>query len=218
MTTMTRRMLGAAAVGVLFATSIALAQAPAPAPPTPPVRIRGTIEKVDGQMLTIKAKDGATMMVKVADNGPVRNIVKASLADIQAGSYLAITAMPQPDGSQKAVAILIFPAGPKPPDGFSNWDFMPGSTMTNATVDNPVTSVDGQKLVVKYKDGEKTIVVPPNAEITTYQGGDNGRCQAGPKDLHLRCKENAGRRTGGTKYCRRRLWRLAVKLTISAGA
>ena len=156
MTTMTRRMVGAAAVGVLFATSVALAQAPAPAPQTPPVRIRGTIEKVDGQMLTVKAKDGATMMVKVADNGPVRNIVKASLADIQAGSYLAITAMPQPDGSQKAVAILIFPAGPKPPDGFSNWDFMPGSTMTNATVDNTVASVDGQKLVVKYKDGEKS--------------------------------------------------------------
>ena len=179
MTKMTRRMLGAAAVGVLFATSIALAQAPAP--PTPPVRIRGTIEKVDGQMLTIKAKDGATMMVKVADNGPVRNIVKASLADIKAGSYLAITAMPQPDGSQKAVAILIFPAGPKPPDGFSNWDFMPGSTMTNATVDNQVTSVDGQKLVVKYKDGEKTIVVPPNAEITTFKAATMADVKPGQK-------------------------------------
>ena len=179
MTKMTRRMLGAAAVGVLFATSIALAQAPAP--PTPPVRIRGTIEKVDGQMLTIKAKDGATMMVKVADNGPVRNIVKASLADIKAGSYLAITAMPQPDGSQKAVAILIFPAGPKPPDGFSNWDFMPGSTMTNATVDNQVTSVDGQKLVVKYKDGEKTIVVPPNAEITTFKAATMADIKPGQK-------------------------------------
>jgi outer membrane lipoprotein SlyB len=181
MTTMTRRMVGAAAVGVLFATSVALAQAPAPAPPTPPVRIRGTIEKVDGQMLTVKAKDGASMMVKVADNGPVRNIVKASLADIQAGSYLAITAMPQPDGSQKAVAILIFPAGPKPPDGFSNWDFMPGSTMTNATVDNTVASVDGQKLVVKYKDGEKTIVVPPNAEITTFKAATMADVKPGEK-------------------------------------
>jgi outer membrane lipoprotein SlyB len=179
MTTMARRMVGAAAVGVLFTTSVALAQAPAPQ--TPPVRIRGTIEKVDGQMLNIKAKDGATMMVKVADNGPVRNIVKASLADIQAGSYLAITAMPQPDGSQKAVAILIFPAGPKPPDGFSNWDFMPGSTMTNATVDNTVTSVDGQKLVVKYKDGEKTVVVPPNAEITTFQAATMADVKPGEK-------------------------------------
>jgi outer membrane lipoprotein SlyB len=179
MTTMARRMVGAAAVGVLFATSVALAQAPAPQ--TPPVRIRGTIEKVDGQMLNIKAKDGATMMVKVADNGPVRNIVKASLADIQAGSYLAITAMPQPDGSQKAVAILIFPAGPKPPDGFSNWDFMPGSTMTNATVDNTVASVDGQKLVVKYKDGEKTVVVPPNAEITTFKAATMADVKPGEK-------------------------------------
>ena len=145
------------------------------------MRIRGTIEKVDGQMLTVKAKDGATMMVKVADNGPVRNIVKASLADIQAGSYLAITAMPQPDGSQKAVAILIFPAGPKPPDGFSNWDFMPGSTMTNATVDNTVASVDGQKLVVKYKDGEKTIIVPPNAEITTFKAATMADVKPGEK-------------------------------------
>jgi len=174
-------MLGAAAVGVLFATSVALAQAPAPAPQTPPVRIRGTIEKVDGQMLTVTAKDGATMMVKVADNGPVRNIVKASLADIQAGSYLAITAMPQPDGSQKAVAILVFPAGPKPPDGFSKWDFMPDSTMTNATVDNTVASVDGQKLLVKYKDGEKTIIVPLSAELTTFKAATMADVKPGEK-------------------------------------
>src|SRR5579862_3226680 len=180
MTTMTRRMLGAAAVGVLLATSVALAQAQQMSQ-TPPVRIRGTIEKVDGQMLTVKAKDGATMMVKVADNGPVRNIVKASVADIQTGSYLAITAMPQPDGSQKAVAILIFPAGPKPPDGFSNWDFMPGSTMTNATVDSTVASVDGEKLAVKYKDGEKTIVVPPNAEITTFKAATMADVKPGEK-------------------------------------
>jgi len=175
MTMMTRRTLGASALALLVAASTATAQAPGV------VRVRGTIEKVDGQMLTVKAKDGSAMTIKVADNGPVRNIVKASLADIQAGSYLAITAMPQPDGSQKAVAILIFPAGPKPPDGFSNWDFMPGSTMTNATVDNQVASVDGQKLVVKYKDGEKTIIVPPNAEITTFKAATMADVKPGQK-------------------------------------
>jgi len=175
MTVLTRRTLGASAVALLLAGTFATAQAPQVA------RVRGTIEKVDSRTLTVKLQNGDTMMVKVADNGPVRTIVKASLADIVVGSFLAITAMPQPDGSQKAVAILIFPPGPRPPDGFSQWDFRAGSTMTNATVDNSVTGVDGQKLVVKYKDGEKNIVVPPDAEITTYKPATMADVKAGEK-------------------------------------
>jgi hypothetical protein len=183
MALLTRRTLGAAAFGVLFAASLAAAQAP------DVVRIRGTIDKVDGQMLTIKARDGASFSVKVADNGPVRDIVKASLTDIQAGSYLAITAMPQPDGSQKAVAILVFPPGPRPPDGFSQWDLKPGSTMTNATVDSTAAAVDGQKLTVKYKDGEKIIVVPPDAEITTFKPGKMAEVKAGEKIMIFAAKK-----------------------------
>lgn len=182
MTSLIRGTLGAAAFGMAFAGSIATAQTP------DVLRIRGTIDKVDGQMLTI-GQNGASYTVKVADNGPVREIVKSSLSDIKEGSYLAITAMPQPDGSQKAVAILVFPAGPKPPDGFSQWDFKPGSTMTNATVDTTAAGVDGQKLTVKYKDGEKTIVVPADAEITTFKPSAMANVKAGEKIMIFAAKK-----------------------------
>ena len=110
---MTRRTLAASAAALIVAASFAAAQAQqmsSPmAPTTPPVRIRATIETVNGAMLTAKSRDGAEMKVKLADNAPVNEVVKASLADIKDNSYIAVTAMPQPDGSQKAVAILIFP-------------------------------------------------------------------------------------------------------------
>jgi len=98
----------------------------------------------------------------------VNAIVKASLADIKPNSYIAVTAMPQPDGSQKAVAILIFPEALRGiAEGFRPWDLTPNSTMTNGTVDNAVESVDGQTLVLKYKSGEQKVIVPPTTEIVT---------------------------------------------------
>lgn len=151
------------ALALLFGASFAIAQAP------PTVRVRATIESVDGAMLTAKSRDGGEMKIKLADNTPATKVVKASLADITEGSYLAITAMPQPDGSQKAVSILIFPQGVHPPEGFHPWDFSPNSTMTNATVANEVSGVDGGTLNVKYVDGDKKIIVPPGAEIVTTE-------------------------------------------------
>ena len=103
MTMMTRRTLGASAVALLFAASFAAAQAPQM------VRVRATLENVSVPMLTAKSRDGAEMKIKLADNAPVNEVVKMSLADIKDNSYIAVTAMPQPDGTQKAVAILIFP-------------------------------------------------------------------------------------------------------------
>ena len=171
MTIMTRRMVGAAAIGVLFAASVALAQAPAPQ--TPPVRIRGTIEKVDGSMLTVKARDGSTMQVKLADNARVTAMVKATLADIKVGSFIGVTAMPQPDGSQKAIGLHIFMDAQKGvvPARFSPWDREPGSTMTNADVTSTVAGVDGQTIMVKYPDGEKKVIVPPNTPVVSFQPG-----------------------------------------------
>jgi hypothetical protein len=163
MRTMTRRMAGASAVAVLFAASFAMAQAP------DMVRVRATIVSVNGQMLTAKSRDGAEMKIKLADNAPVNEVVKTPLSEIKPNSFIAITAMPQPDGSQKATAIIIFPEAMRGVGvGHRPWDFVPNSTMTNATVDTSVASVDGQKMVVKYPDGEKTIVVSPTTEIATY--------------------------------------------------
>jgi hypothetical protein len=174
MTITTRRMLGASAFALLFAASFAVAQAPQV------VRVRATIESIDGQTLTVKGRDGAVMKVKLADNAPVNEVVKASLTDIKEGSYLAITATPQPDGSQKATGILIFPQGVHPPEGFSNWD-LPNSTMTNATVANEVTGTDGTVLTVKYKDGEKKVIVTSSTEIVTYQKASMAALKPGQK-------------------------------------
>jgi hypothetical protein len=176
MTMMTRRTLGASAVALLFATSFAAAQAPQM------VRVRATLENVSVPMLTAKARDGAEMKIKLADNAPVNEVVKASLADIKDNAYIAVTAMPQPDGSQKAVAILIFPEAMRGvAEGFRPWDLEPNSTMTNATVAEQVKSTDGQTLTVKYKDGDKKILVTPATIIVTYKKAAASDLKAGQK-------------------------------------
>jgi len=186
MTMMTRRIAGASAFALLFAGSFAAAQAP------DMVRVRATIESVDGQMVTAKSRDGVEMKIHLADNAPVNEVVKVPLSDIKPNSFIAITAMPQPDGSQKATAIVIFPEAMRGVgEGHRPWDFVPNSTMTNAAVDNAVTSVDGEKLVVKYKDGEKTIVVPPTAEIATYVRKSVAELKPGQKIFIAATKKNA---------------------------
>jgi hypothetical protein len=157
------KMTVVGALALVFGASIATAQAPQI------VRVRATIESVDGAMLTAKARDGAEMKIKLADNAPVNEVLKASLADIKPNSFVAVTGTPQPDGSQKAVAVVIFPEAMRGVgEGHRPWDYEPNSTMTNATVDNEVTGVAGQTLTVKYKDGEQKIVVAPTTEITTF--------------------------------------------------
>ena len=163
MTVMTRRMVGASTFALLFAASFAVAQAPET------VRVRGTIKSVDGQMLSVESRDGAALKVKAADNAMVLAVVKASLADVKQGGFVGITAMPQPDGTQKAVEIHIFPEAMRGTgEGHRPWDLVPNSTMTNANVESEVAVADGQKLVLKYKDGEKTFIVPSNVVVVTY--------------------------------------------------
>jgi hypothetical protein len=170
------RTLGASAVALLFATSFAAAQAPQT------VRVRATLENVSAPMLTAKSRDGAEMKIKLADNAPVNEVVPMSLADIKDNSYIAVTAMPQPDGTQKAVAILIFPEAMRGVgEGHRPWDLDPNSTMTNATVAEQVKSTDGQTITVKYKDGDKKILVTPATIIVTYKKAASSDLKAGQK-------------------------------------
>jgi hypothetical protein len=185
MMTMTRRMASATAVAMLVAAPSALAQAPQV------VRVRATIESVNGSMLDVKTRDGVAYKIRLAANAPVNQIVKAALSDIKEGSYIAVTAMPQPDGSQKAVAIYIFPPNVHPGEGFSSWDFVPGSTMTNATVANQVTGTDGQTLTVKYTGGEKKVIVPPDAVIAASKKASAGDLKAGQKIFIFAAKKQA---------------------------
>jgi hypothetical protein len=143
---MPRRALALAGFALMLTASASFAQQP------PTVRIRGQIEKVDGPVLDIKARNGDAVQVKLVDPARVAALVKASLADIKVGTFIGVTAMPQPDGTQKAVAIHIFMPSQRGvvPERFGPWDLMPGSTMTNAIVDTMVAGVDGETLTVKY--------------------------------------------------------------------
>ena len=155
---------------------------PAQAQQPPTVRIRGTIESVDGPMLMIKSREGTDLKVKMTDDLKVIGIAKTSLSDIKPGSYIGVSAMPQPDGSQKAFAIHIFPEAMRgAAEGHRPWDQRPNSTMTNATVAETVASVDGQVIQVKYKDGEKKVVVPPDAAIVAFADGEKSEIKPGAK-------------------------------------
>ena len=168
-----------ASVTALLAV-VFVAAASAQQPPT--VRIRGTIEAVDGATLSIKSRDGSDVKVKITDNIAVTGVSKASLSDIKEGSYIGVSAMPEPDGTQKAIAVHIFPEAQRgAAEGFRPWDLRPNSTMTNATVAQTVAGVDGQTIMVKYKDGEKKVVVPPDAPIVAFAAGDKAEIKPGAK-------------------------------------
>src|SRR6266550_8224651 len=146
------------------------------------VRVRGTIEGVEGQTLMVKSRDGADVKVAIADNAPVVGITNASISDIKPGSFVGVTGMPQADGSQKAVEVHIFPEAMRGTgEGHRPWDLRPQSTMTNANVEQTVAGVEGRTLTLKYKDGEKKIIVPPDAPIVAFAPGDKGDLKAGVK-------------------------------------
>jgi hypothetical protein len=188
----TRRTLGANAFALMLTAPFGVAQAQQPQPGGPPVRIRGTIEKVDGNTLTVKARDGKTETIKLADNARITAMVKASLADIKVGTFIGVTAMPQPDGSQKAIGLHIFMDAQRGvvPARFSPWDREPGSTMTNADVTSTVSSVDGQVMMVKYSDGEKKIIVPPDTPVVRFVPGNMGDLKPGAQMIVIAGKRN----------------------------
>lgn len=183
----TRLALGAAGLALMVSASAAWAQQ------APPVRVRGSIEKVDGNTLTVKARDGATLTVKLAEPPRIAAMEKASLAEIKEGSFIGVSAMPQPDGTQKAYAIHIFMESQKGvvADRFGAWDSRPGSTMTNANVATTVTGKDGQELLVKYKDGEKKVVVPAGIVIAKYAPGNAADLKVGAKVFVAAAKKEA---------------------------
>jgi hypothetical protein len=149
-------------------------------PPT--MRVRGTIEAVDGSLLTVKSRDGNELKVRVTDNVAVMGVANTAMSEIKAGSYIGVSAMPEPDGTQKALAVHIFPETQRGvAEGFRPWDLRPNSTMTNATVAETVGGTDGQNILVKYKDGEKKVVVPPGTPIVTFVQGDKSELKAGAK-------------------------------------
>jgi hypothetical protein len=161
------------ALGAL-ATTLSLAQSAPSAAPA--VRLRGTIEKVDATTLTVKERSGEVItLVRPADMA-VTEVVPITLADIKPGSFVGTAAMPQSDGTQLALEVLVFPESARGSgEGHYPWDLQPQSTMTNATVADlaaaPATVPGGQKLTLRYKDGEKIVIVPANVPVVTFKPG-----------------------------------------------
>ena len=165
------------AVGMLVATSIGYSQ-------PKPVRIRGTIEKVDGQNLEVKSREGKNVKVVMSEKVRFTAMVKASLKDLTPDTYIGVTAMPQADGSQRAIAIHIFqPKQRGTGEGHRPWDLQPGSTMTNAAIATTVAGTDGQVVTVRYKGkdkaGEKRVIVTPKTVIVRYVPGDRAELKPG---------------------------------------
>jgi hypothetical protein len=176
------RILTAAALAALTVSS-ALAQQPQTQQP-PTQRLAGTIEKVDGNVIYAKGRDGNTITLKLADGASITAVLKATVADIKPGAYIGSGAMPQPDGTQKALEVHIF-ARPQSDGGhhYADWYGAPNGTMTNGFAEpTVVTAVGGAGdpvIVVKYPAGEKRIVVPPSAHIVRYAAGSKDDLKAG---------------------------------------
>ena len=170
MTALFRTALVCAAL--ISVSSAALAQA-----------VRGTIERTDGGALTLRSTEGVELKLTLADNAMIVAVVKGSLADIKEGSYVGTAAMPQADGSQKALEIRIFPEEMRGVgEGHRPYAPVANSTMTNGATSGPmVTSVDGSTVVVKYKEGEKKIVVSKDTPILRYVIGNRSDLQPGAR-------------------------------------
>jgi hypothetical protein len=150
-------------------------------PPTPS-RVRGTIEGVDGDVLSVKLRSGDDVKLHMAGGMRVFGIARISLSDVKVGSFIGATTVPGPDGSQNAVEVHVFPEDMRGTgEGSRPFDLRPNSTMTNATVAESVAGNDGHTLMVKYKDGEKKVVVSPETPVVTYVPGDKSELKAGAK-------------------------------------
>jgi hypothetical protein len=155
-----------------------------------PVRVRGTIDQIEGSTMIVKSRDGDTLRIKLADDGSVIALEKAALADIKPNSYVGSTAMPQPDGTWKAIEVHIFPEAMRGTgEGDRPYDYRPQSTMTNGTVNNvgkstvggTVSSEEGSTLTLSYKDGSKKIEVTPETVIVSYLPGNRDELKPGAR-------------------------------------
>jgi hypothetical protein len=166
-----------AAIAVVASSLYAIAQQP-----PSPSRLRGTIEAVDGEMLAVKSRGGEDFKLRMTGDMRVVGIVKISLSDIKVGSFIGTTTVPGPDGSQNAVEVHVFPENMRGTgEGSRPFDLRPNSTMTNATVADAVVNNEGHILTVKYKDGEKKVVVSPDTPVVTYVPADKSDLKAGAR-------------------------------------
>jgi len=170
---------------VVVVSALVLASAamlPVAAQQPQPVRLRGTIAAVEGNVVTGKLRNGTDVKIRLADTARITAVVKGSLADIKPGSFVGITSVPQEDGTQKALEVHIFPESLRGTgEGQRPWDLGPKSLMTNATVDSKVGAVDGPVLTMKYPGGDAKIAIVPDTVIVAFEVSTRDELKPGNK-------------------------------------
>src|SRR5215475_8949912 len=167
---------------MLVALCLGLSVVALPAFAQDTMRIRGTVERIEGPVFVVKNRDGSEVKLTVTENPLFVAIVPGKMSDIKTGMYVGSAGMMQEDGTQKAIEVHIFPESMRGTgDGHYDWDLLPKSKMTNGNVEQAVTGVNGPVLSVKYKDGEKKLVVTPQTVVVTYEMGKREDIQPGTK-------------------------------------
>jgi len=171
----TQRILAALSLVLICIASPALAA-------DDTVRIRGTIERIEGPVYVVKNRDGAELKLTVTDNPLFVAIAPSTMADIKPGMFVGSAGTMQPDGTQKAIEVHIFPESMRGTgEGHYDWDLKPQTKMTNGNVEQTVAGVDGPLLSVKYKDGEKKLLVTPETVVVTYVPGNKDDLNPGTR-------------------------------------
>ena len=178
MTPFTRRAFGFSfCLAAAIVCSAVQAQTTAPATT---IRLRGNIVSATPGSITVKDRSGETVELAITGKTEVTEVYPIALSDIAAGSFIGTAALPQPDGSQQAIAVTVFPEFARGRgEGHRPFDLQPSSTMTNATVADVVAAPNGRTLQLKYAGGEKTVVVPPDAPVVTFRPGSMDLLVAG---------------------------------------
>ncbi len=166
------------AVAMVAASTIyAIAQQP-----PSPSRVRGTIEAVEGDVLAVKSRSGEDVRLQMTSDIRIVGIVKIALSDIKVGSFIGTTTVPGPEGMQNAIEVHVFPENMRGTgEGSRPYDLRPNSSMTNATVAESVVGNDGHTLLIKYKGGEKKVLVSPETPVVTYVPADKSDLKPGTK-------------------------------------
>jgi hypothetical protein len=171
----TRRIFLGLALAAVLALP-ALAQQPA----APPLRIRGEITKVEGAMVTVHTRSGDWVTVKLADNVAITGVKKAEFSEVAAGKFVGIASRPQPDGSLKALEVLVFPEAARGSnEGHYPWDLAPDSMMTNANISAAVESKNGRELTLTPKGSNVKIIVPEGVPVVTFAPADKSKIAVG---------------------------------------
>ncbi|HEX4766038.1 MAG TPA: hypothetical protein VH414_07145 [Lichenihabitans sp.] len=141
---------------------------------------RGTISAVDGSIVKVATRNGTTVSLDLADGWKILGVEKASMTDIKQGTFIGTATMPGANDAMKAMEVVVFPDAMRGTgEGYYPWDLQPKSMMTNATVTHAVKEVDGQKVTLAYKGGEKTVTIGDRTPVVQIVPGDKADVKSG---------------------------------------